>query len=931
VRHRRIAVIAIAALFLAAIAAGLVVAERFGSERIVSEVETRLGAALQTKVTIGSLRVRPGTFIRVEGERLRAWQSESDVPPGLEIQRVSGSIDAFSLLGGEIQLARLKVEGAQLRLVASGTRGWSASGTEHPTAVPEAVPEAAPEAQPAADSDPPPTIVPGTREGDVAQPLEWLAPLISLETAFRRAMSAPHAAGVLEFSDVTIAFLSEGEGEDERGALRLEKLSGRLVHRRFGGGSDLHVAARVSEGGRDRGGIELTGRRERDDSVRIVMKTDALELAAGARYIRGFRAHAKVEGQLTGEWTYETPEFGSGRLQIDVALRDLRSSLPDGGAALQAISSPKIDVSGALEISPQSATLRDIRIANRDTALAMSGEVGRPLQNSSMATVELSLLNLELAQARHLIGWLPEIERREAAAVLAPLKRGRLATLNAKGSATLSRWQHLLAGRTRRMPRGFRMQVELADTVAWVADTNRLEGLSAKLRWEGNRVEIERADAVLNGTPLPTLDLVIDGFPNFLAGKAELREMNSAALPLLGLGALWESLRPKGAAVSADIGTQVDLEIASLVHPLFIWPMWDVSAAIEARPKHLAIHAKRATWAGVPIRGKADWTFGPDERVSIRLVADRPAADSSVPPHEENWAHGAFEVGPIHGDRWKQQRAAGNFEASGGRVRIRDLEIDLLPSGSARADGALELSIRGRVPYRANFGVVDGNASALAKLVGLPEHQVTGRIEGDGSFEGKLEPGASFFDQLSGLLDLRGFDGEIRKVSPPVVAISEATRSIDSFDPRDVVAFERVDAVLEFTDGRLFSEAFSLDGPKIGVVAKGEVQLGVQHKSIDAEVFLLLFRKLDRVLVKIPILNRLLLGTDENLIAAGFHVTGLWSDPQVDSIPLNSSAGPASQVLQGVPLFVMRGIRALGSWVRLDRADDDAPQPQSGS
>jgi hypothetical protein len=64
----------------------------------------------------------------------------------------------------------------------------------------------------------------------------------------------------------------------------------------------------------------------------------------------------------------------------------------------------------------------------------------------------------------------------------------------------------------------------------------------------------------------------------------------------------------------------------------------------------------------------------------------------------------------------------------------------------------------------------------------------------------------------------------------------------------------------------------------------------------------------------------MLLGTDENLVAAAFEVSGAWTDPMIEPIFLPNSAGSASQVLHGVPHFVMRGIRALGSLVR--------PQPQ---
>jgi hypothetical protein len=337
------------------------------------------------------------------------------------------------------------------------------------------------------------------------------------------------------------------------------------------------------------------------------------------------------------------------------------------------------------------------------------------------------------------------------------------------------------------------------------------------------------------------------------------------------------------------------------------------------------IESKHAIWAGVPIELQADWRFQPSERVSVRLDATAPPTATSVPTHADGWARGRFGMGEILGERWQQNGAHGHFVATGGQIRIRDLDIELAPTGRARAEGLLDLSVQGAVPFRVNFGVVDGDGAALAKLVGLQKHQIAGRMKLDGSFEGVLQPGTSFYSQLSGLLNLTAIDGAIRKVTPPVVTIAEAATDLVSYDLTDVVPFDRVESVFEFSRGRLHSEAFSLDGSKIGIVASGELELADPIKTIDAQVYVFLFRKLDRVLGKIPILNRMLLGTDDNLVAAAFEVSGAWANPKIEPISLPSSAGSASQVLQGVPLFVMRGIRALGSLVKTSPPEPPTP------
>jgi hypothetical protein len=142
-----------------------------------------------------------------------------------------------------------------------------------------------------------------------------------------------------------------------------------------------------------------------------------------------------------------------------------------------------------------------------------------------------------------------------------------------------------------------------------------------------------------------------------------------------------------------------------------------------------------------------------------------------------------------------------------------------------------------------------------------------------------------------------------------------------------VIRYQSLETVLEFLDGRIHTEALSLDGPRIGVLASGDVELMSEDKSMDVRVALFLFRKLDRVIGMIPILNQLLLGTDASLIAAYFQMTGPWANPEVKQILLPGSAGPASVVLQGVPLFVKRGFQVLGSLVRPAPSKLGAPPP----
>jgi hypothetical protein len=373
------------------------------------------------------------------------------------------------------------------------------------------------------------------------------------------------------------------------------------------------------------------------------------------------------------------------------------------------------------------------------------------------------------------------------------------------------------------------------------------------------------------------------------------------------------------------VGTTVELHLDYLDHPMFLWPIRDLDLRIKTEVKGLRVEKVRGDWAGVPIDGEVEWLFLPDERVRVNLSAGRPSDRPSTSIPEDTWARGRFAVGRIAGERWRQSAARGNFEASGDHVRINDLVIDLEPSGGVDANGRLHLSEVDAVPFQLGFELKSGDAVAIAKLFGLPPNQISGDVDLSGSFDGSMLPDTSIYAALRGQLNVSATDGLIRKKAPPLAAISRASEVLEDFDPSEVIQYRSLKTTLEFDDGRMHTEAFSLEGPELGLLASGDVELMSEGKPVDAKVAIFLYPKLDRVLGKIPILSQILLGTDSNLVAAYFQVKGPWGDPEVKSILLPASAGPTSIVLQGVPLFVKRGFKALGSLIRPGPSESEDP------
>ena len=220
---------------------------------------------------------------------------------------------------------------------------------------------------------------------------------------------------------------------------------------------------------------------------------------------------------------------------------------------------------------------------------------------------------------------------------------------------------------------------------------------------------------------------------------------------------------------------------------------------------------------------------------------------------------------------WNHERASGRFTARAARFDFEDVEAALAPSGRVFGTASLDFAHAGSVPYRASFRLEQADVPGVADVVGLPRDFATGRIDLAGSFEGSLAPRVPASAGLTGLLSLRARDGEIRRVLPAVVAIALASRSFNPFTGREQIRYDRAETVIEFADGRMHTEALSIDGPDLRIFASGDLSLASPAHDVDAHVVLFLFRQIDNVIGRIPVLN-LLLGPNENLLAAYFNL-----------------------------------------------------------
>jgi len=874
--------------FAATFAAGFSLARELAPERLRSQAEARLEQALGGPVAIGRLQVAPGLGLRLLAESLTAWPSEAG--PRLQVERVEARLRPIAFLTGGPIFGSLRLDGVRLSLERDRAGAWSPALLERLA----------------------------ERRSEPAQPPvaeAWLAPIAALDALARDLLDGPGFADGIELHRASIV-LSDARPPGRRGVrLALEGVEARLRRHRILGGAELFMSGRLLESGVERGSVELLGSRKRGGSVEIALATTALDLGTLAPYLLQVQEPpVPIAGTLSGYIGSKSDAPGETVLEVDLVLTGLRSVIPAlAGGAPRPFEAGRVDLAGFADVAPEQLRLRELRFENGRLRLELAGQIDRPLASGSAAELSLALRDLEITELRDLLAWLPEVRRKQAESGLERIEAGRLARFQLGGSASLSRWQEFLAGRTRELPARFSLEADVADALLRVGDSDRLAGLSGHLAWTGDRLEVTGARATLKDNALPVLDLTLDGVSNFLAGDPERRRLAPGGEPLRGLGALADVLAGDPEKEPQPLATRIRLEIDALDHPVLLWPIDQLSAVVALQPEGVRVEELSGIWAGIPIRGEAVFTEHPERTARVKLVSSPPISEPPV-ARGRGWAHGRFEVDRLETRVWSHEHASGSFTARAAHFDFDHVEASLAPSGRALGTGRLDFARTGSVPYRVSFTIQDGDVPGLAKQLELPADVATGRIDLAGTFEGNLAPGVPGSRGLSGLLSARARKGEIRRVLPAVVAIALASRSFNPFTGREQIRFDSADTVIEFGDGSMQTTAFSIDGPDLRVFASGKLSLASPTHELDAHVVLFLFRQIDNLIGKIPVLNLLLLGTNENLLAAYYDLTGPWSNPDAELVPLRSLAtGPATLVLEGLPFLVRKSLQAIGA------------------
>ena len=871
--RRSLSLLATLVVVFAAMFLGVWAVAGFAPERLHGEARRWLEEMTGGPVEFQELRLVVGFPMHLEIGELRAMGGE------FSVERISLRFSALSLLRGRPRASRVILEGAELDV-----RAGSAEDSETPS------------------------VHDWWRSIDEAE-----APIAVVEARVRELLAQPGFADSIELRRSRVRYVDSRPGVPER-ILELESLAGRLQLSRLRGATSLWMSAALRVGDSRVKRIEAVGNRARDGGVNMSMSIDAIELTTLSALLGGDPGAFGLDGRVQGVVNFSSPSGDAAEVALDLVLTDLTLPAEPGGDRLKY---ERMGLRGRIDVDAAGLWVTSADLQGGGLELRLDAASERPMSGDSALGVSLTLATVDLSGLRLPAFLVPKAWRGAFSEHLERVEGGRVRRLQAQLRTSMETWGELLAAGLESPPTGFRVSGDIEDLALMLPGARRVHGLAGRFVWSDDEVGLRTERALLDGELLPELDLALAGISHLLVGRPPGRPLRAGAVPIPGVDLLGETLGLKG-EVSED--SEVVLELDFLDHPALLRPLEDVEASLKIAREASELHIQNGRWGGMPVRGSASLRHSGSRVLHLHVEAGAPrdVADAvSAEPAEGVWARGRFDVGPAATASWKQRGAHGAFELRGAELRLDEVEIDLEPRGELSGRATFDLRSAGELPGEVEFELVGGDTETLLLLTGLDPNSDRGTLDVTGSLHGTVFAERPLFAGLEGEMSLRARDGVLDQSLPPLVALALASQTFDAVRSPESLRYDRWETTLRFEKGWASAEAFELDGPDLRFFAAGRVELSKEPHSLDAEVAIFLFRQLDRALGEIPILNWILMGRNQNLMAAYFQLKGSWDEPVARVLPLRSiSQGPPGDMITAIPNVVQRGLAVLGALLR---------------
>ena len=868
VRRGLTIVLVLALVFAAAAVVGFWVAARMAPERLRVVAEQQLGRALRGEVQLATLEVArasefPWLWLEARGARA-VLKDEITLIAG----RVRARLDPLSLALGRLGIADLRLDDVIVL--------FPPRPDEHPER---------------------------SRVAKVMRPIEVVGAFVREHPCDIPDLEVRGLTALVPRKGKLDVLLEAGDGSFACAGLRRDRARASLVARVRRGADTFpaHFALSMSH-----------------DQAGLALRLDGAPLGP---LLGTIGIEVPLAGKVQGNAKLDAPRAGPHTLSVSLSGKGVRGPLPGReGRPWLALDLPTPRLSGTLSVAAESLTLRGLELSDGEIRLSAEGEVALPPTDRAQARLAVGLGALALGEVPRLLAQLPAAPREDAEQALARVEAGRVARVHAEAKGSLSELREAVLRSPLEKPGALHIQALLEDATLRLGETDRASGVAARFDFAGDRLGLRVTSGSFHDRPLPHLEVELTGISNVRSFEEIACREPQPQPPLAGLPRLQEWLAEE--REDRDEQSTLDWQRLALAldwvsHPALLCSLEQVEATLAPSVDGLRFEVSRGVWAGLPVEVEGNWqraNEGAARPATVRLAArlGPPFEAMSLDPPASPWLSGSFRFDASRMGRWHVEGAEGRVAAHGAELELPGTVLRLAGSQIEGRLG-LDLGVADALPFFAQAQFAGVDLLALWKAADFERGTVAGTLYGGGAISGQLRPGLNPLGDAKGLVAMHAREGTVNERIPVMLAIALASDQFNPFGARDELPYDAIDAVARVKNGKLVFDSFQLHAPtlRMGATGKGGV---VDPYALEGVVGLFFFPGLDSLIDRVPIFNRVILGKNNNLVGAYFSLTGRWDEPEASLIPIQSIAtGPAGFLTEGLPVFVMGGIKRLQS------------------
>jgi hypothetical protein len=503
-----------------------------------------------------------------------------------------------------------------------------------------------------------------------------------------------------------------------------------------------------------------------------------------------------------------------------------------------------------------------------------------------------------------------------------PVQGGHILYIEVAGSARLRRWQDLAAGRVRELPDGFVLGGAFEDIDVSAGPEDQIEGLRGELEWVGDQITLRNTTGSFRGTPLPEMNLVLEGASHLLSAPTfERTVMRAPSIP--GIGPLIELIKPRDPNALPPVKA-IGLAIDHLEHPVFRFPFRDLRMLIEPQRRGMDLHVRSGFWGGAEVTGEMQFsgrtgtttltarlvlapvvakaglsrvepTIAPEETPPPEAVTsttpDEAIAEAAEVPASaqptERWGKGRFEIEFRPRPYLPFRTATGFIRLDGSRLVGNEVQFEVERVGQLASRIVLDLKDAEQVGVDLSFALTDARLEQISEFIALPPDLATGAIGAAGSLRGSVRPSESLIARLDGRIRAEASDGLIRTEVPLLLRLSRASEGFNPFANERELRYETMTASIDFRQGSLLAEDFEIEGP-LRIYARGRIDPLAKPSQANGVVGIFLFRAPNQILESLPLVRYFPPGSERGLIGAYFEVEGALAEPKVEALTVDT-------------------------------------------